>query len=94
MRKNKITMNCGNFKKHTVLMPDCCYSCGMRDGYPQNLGGDTGCKNFTTEAKLLGPVEATVAFGDAVSSLQTTCPEVFQELVDRGLITLTKKEIA
>lgn len=46
MHKNKIKFNCSNFRKSRMSFPDCCYSCGMRNGYPQNLGGDKGCENF------------------------------------------------
>lgn len=30
----------------TPVQPPNCYNCGMRNGYPFNLGGDNMCKNF------------------------------------------------
>lgn len=47
MYKNKITMNCIRYINCKITWPKCCYACGNRDGYPQNLGGDKNCKNFT-----------------------------------------------
>lgn len=43
---NYIRFNCSLYRRISVQQPDHCYNCGMRDGYPQNLGGDKQCSNF------------------------------------------------
>ena len=30
----------------SVLIPMNCYNCLLRDGYPENLGGDENCLNY------------------------------------------------
>ena len=43
---NKIRLNCSNFNRISSVIPINCYNCGMRNGYPQNLGGDKHCRHF------------------------------------------------
>lgn len=55
--RNSIRFNCGNYKRMHAVRPDNCYNCMARDGYPQNLGGDEGCLNFSPmNDALLGRV--------------------------------------
>lgn len=49
--KNEIKFNCGNYKQITSNIPNNCYNCGMRNGYPSNLGGDESCENFIRRLK-------------------------------------------
>lgn len=44
--KNAIRFNCTVFKQMFYAQPAHCYNCMVRDGYPQNLGGDWNCVNF------------------------------------------------
>ena len=44
--KNVIRFNCIAFKRMFYAQPSNCYNCMVRDGYPQNLGGDWYCVNF------------------------------------------------
>lgn len=46
MYKNKIQFNCQKYIDITPTHPPNCYNCALRNGYPQNLGGDKQCKNF------------------------------------------------
>ena len=46
MHGGKVRMNCSKFSRMSVLKPDNCYNCMMRNGYPENLGGDRRCRNF------------------------------------------------
>ena len=46
MDRGKVRMNCSRFSRMSVLKPDNCYNCMMRNGYPENLGGDRRCRNF------------------------------------------------
>lgn len=39
-------MRCKNFRKESPVIPDNCYNCYMRKGYPYYLGGDESCENF------------------------------------------------
>lgn len=39
-------MHCSKYHKLSVVLPDHCYNCAMRNGYPQSLWGDTNCENF------------------------------------------------
>jgi hypothetical protein len=53
--RNDIRFNCKAYERLFYVRPDNCYNCMMRDGYPQNLGGDENCQNYspkdTTEAQ-------------------------------------------
>lgn len=53
MHKNQIRFNCANYHRMLMSHPANCYNCMLRDGYPQNLGGDKACRNFVpkTHAK-------------------------------------------
>ena len=46
MHTNIIRFNCTAFDRISPLHPAYCYNCMVRDGYPQNLGGDWYCVNF------------------------------------------------
>jgi len=48
MFRNCIRFNCSNYHKLTITQPPHCYNCAMRSGYPQNLGGDKNCENFSS----------------------------------------------
>lgn len=39
-------MRCKKFYRVSCLIPENCYNCAMRKGYPYYLGGDDGCENF------------------------------------------------
>jgi hypothetical protein len=44
--KNTIRFNCRDYKAVLISKPANCYNCMLRNGYPDNLGGDESCKNF------------------------------------------------
>lgn len=44
--RNVIRFNCGAFVRLLYSQPPHCYNCILRNGYPQNLGGDKNCENF------------------------------------------------
>lgn len=39
-------MRCMNYYQLSCLIPEHCYNCAVRDGYPQYLGGDKRCGNY------------------------------------------------
>ena len=52
--KNRIRFNCSQYVRMYATQPNHCYNCMRRYGYPQNLGGDEGCKNFAPNTELSG----------------------------------------
>lgn len=50
--RNPIRFNCSNYHRMLMSQPANCYNCVIRDGYPQNLGGDKACRNFAPNEKV------------------------------------------
>jgi hypothetical protein len=50
--KNEIRFNCTAYVRLYYSQPANCYNCVRRNGYPQNLGGDKNCENYSPNNKL------------------------------------------
>ena len=44
--KNRVKFNCANYHHMQAVKPANCYNCANRDGYQNNLGGNSDCRNF------------------------------------------------
>jgi hypothetical protein len=70
--KNKIQFNCINYHRMSVLIPMNCYNCLLRDGYPENLGGDENCLSYKAH--------------DSLTNKICICKEPYSLFNDMGLV--------
>ena len=68
-RNRRTRMRCAKYAKCRVVMPDCCYACAFRNGWPQDLGGDEGCSNF----KPITPARPDEKDLPTVEDVQAVC---------------------